>query len=66
MANYVLIFPELSVFWNAVALLLIFIMAYEMTMLDLDGRQNEQKHLVKVVILFTLVMAEIVVPRMWN
>lgn len=64
MANHVLIFPELSVFWNAVSLLLIFIIAYEMAMLDLDGRQNEQKHLVKIVILFTLMMTEMVAPHM--
>lgn len=63
MTNHVLIFPELSIFWNAVALLLIFIMAYEMTILDLDGRQNEKKHLIKIAISFLLVMAEIVACR---
>ncbi len=47
-------FPELSVVQNAVILLLIFIMAYEQTMLDMDSRQNERKHIVKIAILFTL------------
>lgn len=56
MADYVLIFPELSVVQNAIALLLIFVIAYEQTMLDLDGRQNERKHLVKIAILFVLVI----------
>lgn len=56
MADYVLIFPELSVVQNAVALLLIFIMAYEWNMLDLDGRSNERKHIVKIAILFALVI----------
>ena len=64
MANHVLIFPELNVFWNAVTLLLIFIMAYEITMLDLDGQQKEKKHLVKIAILFVLVITEIVTPHM--
>lgn len=54
MADYVLMFPELSVIQNAVALLLIFAIAYESTMLDLDGRQNERKHIVKIAILLAL------------
>lgn len=52
----VLMFPELSVVQNAVALLLIFAIAYEQTKLDMDGRQNERKHLVKTAILFALVI----------
>lgn len=57
MADYVLIFPELSTVWNAVTWLLILIFGYEMTMLDLDGQQNERKHIVKATILFALVIA---------
>lgn len=56
MADYVLMFPELSIVQDAVILLLIFIMAYEWNMLDLDGRQNERKHIVKIAILFALVI----------
>lgn len=56
MADYVLMFPELSVVQNAVALLLIFIIAYEQTMLDLDGRQNERKHVAMIAILFAIVI----------
>lgn len=56
MADYVLMFPELSIVQDAVILLLIFIMSYEWNMLDLDGRQNERKHIVKIAILFALVI----------
>lgn len=56
MADYVLMFPELSVAQNAIALLLIFVIAYEQTMLDLDGRQNERKHVVMIAILFAIVI----------
>lgn len=56
MADYVLMFPELSVVRNAIAWLWIIIMAYELTMLDQDSRQNERKHIVKIAILFALVI----------
>lgn len=56
MADYLLMFPELSVAWNAVDLLLIFVIAYEMTMLDLDSQQNERKHIVKATILIAIVI----------
>lgn len=56
MADYVLMFPELSIVQDAVILLLIFIMSYEWNMLDLDDRQNERKHLVKIAILFAIVI----------
>lgn len=56
LVDFVLMFPELSVVQNAIALLWIIIMAYELTMLDLDGRQNERKHIVKIAILFALMI----------
>ncbi|GHN47135.1 hypothetical protein ME799_07410 [Lactobacillus delbrueckii] len=54
--NFMLMLPELSVVRNAIALLWIIIMAYELTMLDQDSRQNERKHIVKIAILFALVI----------
>lgn len=53
MADYVLM---LSVGWNVVAWLWVIITAYELLMAELDGRQNERKHIVKIVILFALVI----------
>lgn len=66
MADYVLIFPELSVAQNAVALMLIIIIAYELTMLDLDSQPNERKHIVKVAMLFALLAAEVIAYQCFN
>ena len=60
MADCVLMLPELSVDWNVAAWLWIIIAAYEMTMLDLDGRQNERKHIVKLVLLLAILIVAVV------
>lgn len=53
-------FPELSAGWNLAAWLWIIIASYEMTMLDQDGRQNERKHIVKLVLLLAILIAAVI------
>lgn len=59
MADFVLMLPELSVGWNVATLLWIIIMSYELTMLDQDSRQNERKHIVKLVLLLAILIVAV-------
>lgn len=50
---------ELSIDWEVAAWLWIVITSYELIMAGLDDRQNERKHIVKLVLLLAILMATV-------
>jgi hypothetical protein len=64
--KYFFIAPELSAELNIAIWFWIILMAYEMTMLDSDGHENERKHLITVVLLLVEFIAVMIAHYHFN